>query len=164
MSNQRVVDSIVVGCTEELFAAYGVRLARRQAPSPGEEVIFVGVVGFTSEVMRGALLLAPTRTPLARSYKGGPCELRDWAGELANQLLGRIKNRLFTYGVEISVSTPVVIKGNCLAPVPRGELVPYMFDGRPGEVAVLFDAELRDGLQLAPRNLVVPNEGDTILF
>src|SRR5207248_1867530 len=67
ISNQAVLDSIVVGCTEELFSAYGVRLARRRPTMANrEEVIFVGVVGFTSEVMRGALLLAPTCPPLAR--------------------------------------------------------------------------------------------------
>jgi CheY-specific phosphatase CheX len=37
--------------------------------------------------------------------------LADWTGELANQLLGRIKRKLNLYGVDISLSTPVVFAG-----------------------------------------------------
>jgi hypothetical protein len=166
-NNQAIVDSIVVRVTEELFAAYEVKVLEQPEPSsdPGDEVPYAGVIGFTGDAMRGTLVLAPTRKLLERSYSALPCEFRDWAGELANQLLGRIKNSLRAYGIEIHASTPVILKGTYLASVPRGELSLRCFAASPGNVSVWFDAEVEDGTALAEHESPEgPREGDTILF
>jgi chemotaxis protein CheX len=165
--NQEIVNSIVVQVTEELFAAYEVKVQEQAEPAgdPGDEVLFAGVIGFTGSAMRGTLVLAPTRKLLERSHATTRCEFRDWAGELANQLLGRIKNRLRAYGVEIHVSTPVLLKGTYLASIPRGELSLRCFAASPGNVSVWFDAEVSDGICFAePEPQNGPSEGDTIIF
>lgn len=167
MTNQDVVDSLAVRGTEELFAAYGVDLARQDRPvvDANDEVAFAGVIGFTGPSMRGTLVLAPTRSLLARSHLGSPCALRDWVGELANQLIGRVKNQLRLYAVEIYVTTPAVVKGQCLAPVPRGDATGYCFHGSPGAVSVWLDVEIADGIALVKKDIQTgPTEGDTIIF
>jgi hypothetical protein len=40
-----------------------------------------------------------------------PDDVDDWARECANQLLGRVKNRLGARGVQMSVSTPTALRG-----------------------------------------------------
>lgn len=165
--NQQVVDSIVVRSTEELFAAYEVKVARQPEASllAADEILYAGVVGFTGASMRGTLVLAPTRKLLERSYLGMSCEFRDWAGELANQLVGRIKNQLRRYGVEVHATTPVILQGQVLASAPRGALSLHCFAASPGNVSVWFDAEVADGVVLhASAAAEGPGEGETILF
>ena len=75
---------------------------------------FGAAIGFTGDRLKGALVLSLGRRSLVASM---PENLRgrhetdemlaDWAGELANQLLGRVKNGLWSSGVEIAVGTPV---------------------------------------------------------
>ena len=166
--HQEIVSTIVVQVTQELFNAYDVHVQQRGEPcqDDADEILFAGVVGFTGRSMRGTLVFAPTRTLLERSHPTLPCEFRDWAGELANQLLGRIKNRLRAHGVDIYASTPVVLRGHYLASVPRGEMSLRCFAASPGHLQVWFDAELEEGVSLtrpAPAE-DGPREGDTILF
>ena len=166
-NTQQIVDSVVVKSTQELFEAYEVTVSKQPVgtPLPVEDIAYAGVIGFTGNSMRGTLVLAPTRKLLERSHQGSPCEFRDWAGELANQLLGRIKNQLRAYGADIHVTTPVVIKGSYLASVPRGELTLHCFAASPGNVSVWFDAEVGEGADL---QVCVaepgPTEGDSIIF
>ena len=168
MNNQQIVDAIVVRSTEELFAAYEVKVAEQVEPAldPGDDILFAGIIGFTGKSMRGTLVLAPTRTLLERSHHGSPCEFRDWAGELANQLLGRIKNQLRRYGVEVEVTTPVIVKGQYLASVPRiDRKALHCFAASPGNVSLWFDAELAPGLGLELREVQSGiREGEAILF
>lgn len=168
MNNQQIVDALVVRSTEELFAAYQVKVAEQVEPAevPGDDILFAGVIGFTGKNMRGTLVLAPTRTMLERSHQGENCEFRDWAGELANQLLGRIKNQLRRYGIDIEVTTPVIVKGQYLASVPRiDRKALHSFAASPGNVSVWFDAELAPGVVLVLREVPSgPREGEAVLF
>ena len=165
MSNQEIIDSIVVGSTEQLFGAYGLGLTRADRVPPGNEqaVAFAGIVGFTGANLRGTLVLAATSELLTQFHKAASTD-RDWTGELANQLLGRIKNQLLGCGIEIYVTTPVVIRGQHLAPVPRGELQPYRFGSGGHTLVVWFEAEIGEGVTLRPGEAAVPTEGDTFLF
>ena len=158
-------DSIVVRSIEELFAAYQVQLVPATDVTGTEEVAFAGIIGFTGRSIRGTLVLAPTRSLLESSHHASPGALRDWAGELANQLIGRIKNRLRGYGLEIHVTTPVILKGMSLAPLPRGDLGPYRFASATGSLSVWFDVEVGEEVRLVacdvPAGLV---EGDAVIF
>lgn len=42
----------------------------------------------------------------------GEGELKDWGGEICNQLLGRVKNTLLHSGVDFILSVPNVVTGN----------------------------------------------------
>ena len=164
---EAIVHSVVVRVTQALFSAYEVRVEEQAAPTidPSDDVPYAAVLGFTGKDMKGTLVLAPTRVLLARSHLGLPCEFRDWSGELANQLLGRIKNELLPYGIEIFASTPVTMRGHYLASIPRCEQSLRCFAASPGNVSVWFDAELSAGVSFGePRGESVPREGDTILF
>lgn len=165
-TNQEIVDSVVVDATQDLFAAYDVKVAKQahRGAHMADDVLYAGVIGFTGP-LRGTLVLAPTRTLLERSRQGSPFEYRDWAGELANQLLGRIKNRLRGHGAEIHATTPVVLKGHYFASFPKVDLSLHCFAAAPGNVSVWFDAELADGLTLLARDVQTGlREGEAILF
>jgi CheY-specific phosphatase CheX len=159
MSNEQIIESAVNESCLSLFEDYALPLKRAHVPSlanEGAELLFCGVVGFSGDQMRGTLLLATSKEPLGRTSPTTDASLREWIAELSNQLLGRIKNKLLVRGVTLHLSTPIVLRGQHLAPLSRAELVPFAFTCDGGFVCVWFDVELKPGLDL---NQEVDTEG-----
>lgn len=156
--NESILEQCVIDCCLSLFTDYTLPLELVQ--SPGKDfsapLLFCGVVGFSGEQLRGTLLLATSREPLGRTSPTTDASLREWIAELSNQLLGRIKNRLLPRGVVLFLSTPVVLRGEHISPMPRSELKPLMFACEGGTVCVWLDAELTSGVDLAAQ---VEDEG-----
>jgi chemotaxis protein CheX len=87
-------------------------------PIPGMMLAMIGVAG---EEFRGALVtlarpdfFRAIYPPELRRGAIGEEQLVDWAGEVSNQLLGRIKNRLCSVGLYFNVSSPTVVRGDAL--------------------------------------------------
>jgi hypothetical protein len=166
--NNRPIDDLVFDCCQELFTAYALDvhpLSREEFPN-AEALAVCGVMGFGGKQMRGALVMAATREPLERTNPGGLTSQRDWVCELANQLMGRIKNRLLTLNVEILLATPAGLSGDNLSP---GKLrAPQVFAAGSGFVCVWIDCEMTDGFEIpeAPVRTVegAVAEGETLLF
>ena len=158
------IETVVAECCVELFSAYGVEITQVLDSRNDSNLAFCGVIGFTGQDMRGSLLLACSREPL--TLAGDNVHgIRDWLAELANQMLGRIKNRLITLGTVIYCSTPIILRGQHLAPLdnqPRS----HLFHANGGIVSVWFDVDMRSDLVLAttadPSACV--REGETLLF
>lgn len=166
--NRAVFRELLESSCVQLFEAYGVHLRANPVANPADlaEISMVGVIGFTSPQLRGTLVLATTDGPLAESNRV-MAPARDWIAELSNQLLGRLKNRLLAYGIEVQLSTPLSLRGNQLRLVTHDQaLEPDTFTSATGHVAVWLDAELHPDLVLhrpssAPE---VQAEGETLLF
>jgi len=133
-------------------------------------------LGFSGDNVRGTLTLMGPVALMRRAY---PLPLRDdqpwepevfdWAGEVANLLLGRIKHVLATRGVDIRSSTPQVVRGEQMNvwPSRRGRLVSVRFSVDPWWIGVWFEVTTPGAAALlrspaAPTPL--PLEGDVILF
>lgn len=153
--------------TRDLFAAYDVQLRPVTSADEGPGgFALAGVIGYTSESIRGTLLMGLSTGPLERSRPSAESPLADWAAELANQLVGRFKNRLLRYGVEASISTPLVIRGDRITPAGKGADRPLAFTSEQGSVFVWVDFNALPGLELveAPPSESARGEGDLILF
>lgn len=168
MSNSSVLDAIVVTCCVELFADYGVTLSPGPSQDHGDGFLMCAVIGFSGDHVRGSLMLASTGEPLGGSHPTGATGERAWIAELSNQLLGRIKNRVLAHGATICVATPLVLRGQHLAPVPRAELAPHPFVADTGgHVCLWLDAEIAEGFDLTVEPRVVPGapaEGEALMF
>jgi hypothetical protein len=168
MTNEEIVDTLMSEACISLFSDYSLQLRRIDAAAAtgDTDFLYCGVVGFTGDQMRGAILLATTREPLGRTSPVSDTSFREWVAELSNQLLGRLKNKLLTRGVVLHMSTPVVLRGQHLTPLTRNELRPLVFDCDNGCVCVWVDAELTKGVDL---NVVQEDsgsigEGEGMLF
>lgn len=118
---------------------------------------FSAAIGFTGAKLGGALILTLERASLLRSLppnlrNSAPAEalLADWCGELANQLLGRLKNGLWVSGLEIALGTPVTFVAEELAhfcPRPR---VQRSLERRlaTGRALVELELDCEEGLEL----------------
>lgn len=161
---QEVLSESCIG----LFAAYGVELS--PAPIGGHDAIdtlsMVGVIGFTHPQVRGSLVLASTEELLAASNPSSP-SVRDWVAELTNQLLGRMKNRLLPYQVELQMSILLVLRGSQIRLVAsEREQVPYVFKAGTGVIAIWLDAEAEPSFEmnLAFNPESIQTEGELLLF
>jgi hypothetical protein len=154
------IEDMVTSACAELFAAYDVPLtaADRDVWAALNEPLLSGVMGFVSPQLRGTCVLACEQGPVSKSCPSGG-RPRDWIGELANQLVGRLKTKLLGRDIEIGLSTPVVLQGIRLMPLPRAALEPAVYQSPSGMVLVWVEVEVADGFSLPPaRN---PNVGET---
>jgi CheY-specific phosphatase CheX len=147
----------------ELMQAYGVPLTPAASWGDSDETVFSGVMGFVGDSVRGSCLLAaPLGAIEAAAPKGAAA--RDWVGELANQLVGRLKVKLMQRGATIALSTPVALCGVKLSPLPRTEVEPVVFESPSGKVMVWLEVEIEDGFQLGEERLLKANEGELLVF
>jgi hypothetical protein len=150
----------------DLFAAYGVSLVPGSYPwATSDERLLSGVIGFVGQGIRGTCLLAGNEAVLAASCPEAG-RLRDWVGELANQLAGRLKIKLSAFGVDTWLTTPIVVSGVRLEPLPRGKLEPTVFVVAEGPVMVWVEVELDHGFALVEPQAEMPfsGEGEVHLF
>jgi Chemotaxis phosphatase CheX len=168
MTNEQYLEMAISEACVSLFQDYSLPLQRSTVNSVGNDpdLLYCGVVGCSGAEIRGSLLLATTREPLGRTAPISDASQREWIAELTNQLMGRIKNKLTTRGQVLHMSTPIVLRGQHLAPIPRAEIIPLVFTCEGGVVCVWFDAELAPGLDLShevePEGLIP--EGGSLLF
>jgi hypothetical protein len=166
--DNRPIDDLVFDCCRELFAAYQLDVSPRDRSAfpPTEALAVCGVMGFGGKSMRGALVLATTREPLEQTNPNG--SQRDWVCELANQLMGRVKNRLVALGVEIHLATPAGLSGENLSPAPGKLRAPQVFAAASGFVCVWIDCEFLDGFELPTTPLPEAEpaiaEGEALVF
>jgi hypothetical protein len=86
-------------------------------------------------------------------------------GELANQLVGRLKIKLLGHDIEIGLTTPIVLQGIRLQPLPKAALEPSVFRGAEGTVLVWVEAEVAPGFSMPPaRNPDAGESGDLMFF
>jgi len=168
--DNRPLDDLVFDCCRELFTAYAldVRPLGRHDFPPMDSLALCGVMGFGGKQMRGGLVLVTTREPLELTNPSGSTSQRDWVCELANQLMGRVKNRLLLLGVEILLATPASLSGENLCPTPGRLRAPQVFAAGSGFVCIWIDCELANGFELPtmpPRDIDPPvAEGEALLF
>ncbi len=166
------LNPIIVECTLALFRHYEVELEAVEAAEPSdiweEDLVLAGIIGFTSADLRGSLVLAMGKSPLAR-VEAEEAQHRDWIQELSNQLLGRVKNRLLCFGISLHMTTPLSLRGLHLVLEPAGAgSAPLLFRTPVGgALCVMFDGELRPGLDLQAvegQDAICPDEGSLLLF
>ena len=164
-----IFDSIVTTATVELLASCGTEV---KGSSLTPSLDRVAVIGFGGGGLRGSMGLGVSTALLEKivlpGRESGASMHDDWLGEMSNQLLGRVKNRLLRHGVTIAIALPMVLRGVRVELVGAGkELWAYPFDSAMGPLCVWLDVLAEPEFQLAATSdeaLDIPAEGDVILF
>jgi hypothetical protein len=169
------LDDLIEQCAIEsvvgLFLSYDVCLECAESTDRAivSDLELCGIVGFVGREISGTMLVAATAEPLATSNRVAARQ-RDWMAELANQLFGRLKNRLLRRGLHLLGAPPAVIGGDHLvALTDRSECQPIVLRSPGGgHVCVWLDYAMRDELPFALSDLEpdarIPNEGEVLLF
>ena len=175
-STQARLAEILSQCTCELLAELGARpeRAKEAEPSPPSREGIAAFSGFGNNELRGSYtLVGPTRLfsrlhPLPLTV--APRDLADWACEVVNQSVGRFRNRLLAYGVNVALGVPQ----SALA-----EQLRISSSLRPGPTPITFavddmmlegwlELQLEAGFRLAEKTLeadaAAVREGSIVLF
>ncbi len=165
LETQKLVESLAEEACLSLFEAYGVHLEPASAETSSGDRTLTGIIGFTGRGITGMCLVAATEEPLNAS---NPTQgaLRDWVAELSNQLAGRLKHKLLTQGVEVYITTPIVLRATRIEPLPRNKLEPRGFRALGGTVALWVEVETSPEFEIIPPSAdeAPAAEGETLLF
>lgn len=109
----QLFDEVVVEVATELLDGYGLRArVGYLEPEITREQSLATVVGFVGSGVRGSLMLMASRRVIAETATGvewTEAHLRDWIGELGNQLLGGVRRLMAARGVRVSMGLPAVV-------------------------------------------------------
>jgi CheY-specific phosphatase CheX len=163
----------------EMFASVeglgDMQLSSSGPSSPGvRSTEIAAVLGYTGPQIKGSVVITGPRGLFDKSHPnhamGMPvvdADHLDWAGEVANQILGRIKNKMASSGVSFAMSTPTAVVGRDMQvrPPKDGVAFEHLFRGALGEIVVHFIAVIAPGVELsAPTKTEVAREGDSLFF
>jgi len=158
------IQAMAATAAAELLQAYGVTLSpAAEGWVETDELLYSGVMGFVGDRVRGTCLLAAPKDTIL-STAPADARPRDWVGELANQLVGRLKSKLMQHGVTIGVSTPVVLSGVKLSPLPRSDVAPSVFETPTGRLLVWLEVEVDPEFTLGSLRPLMAAEGEFLAF
>ncbi|MBL8719854.1 MAG: chemotaxis protein CheX [Myxococcales bacterium] len=163
---------LVADCALALFEGVEIPLEYRGLVPGSTTAKTIAVLGFAGEHLRGAVVLEAPEGVLERSLPCGeptPEAVLDWAGELANQLCGRIKNRLLGHGIVIQLATPTIISGQVttVTAEPTAKAAHQFQTDRGEGIAVRFSALPSPEIVFLPlveSSESAVDEGDCLLF
>ncbi len=165
-----VLRDLVTTSASKLFEHYDLAVDIEET-SQRHLFHYAGVLGFTGEGIKGTMVVSASGPAIEATFPdGGSKEDReDWVGELCNQLLGRVANKVINFGMSIRMSTPVTFSGQELnmQKVDVAEQAGWVLRG-PGEadVYVHLAVEVEDHItwEAAADAEDAPEEGDLMLF
>ena len=173
LDSRAIFDAILQSAAVGLFHSLNIALA--PMPAKADEIDeetgnkFLASISFDSEKVRGDLLLAVPSGVLKligpELTHGAPAE--EVVKDLANQLLGRIKNRVAQFGTLLSVGLPVRGNPEVLgrrSVEPLGAVSLYSFRTLRGVVTVNVRGTMDRSALNYSGAVQVFNEGDVLIF
>jgi CheY-specific phosphatase CheX len=165
------VDIIIQSSTVELLRSYDVFVAprgRKEVKGYAPDSDLVGIVGFDGPSIAGNLILSiPSEVyNLPSARRSSNTSRADWTRELTNQVMGRIKNRLAQFRVQLRTYIPSVLSGAALDRHKRhnGTDVLYDFGALRGEINVVVDVSLTRAVLEYSNASILLSDGDLVLF
>jgi CheY-specific phosphatase CheX len=156
-----IFDHLVRSCATDAFAGEGIPLRDSDGRAHLE---LIAVIGFSGRHMRGALGIGAVREVARAANATSP---EDWLGEISNRVLGRLKNRLLTHDVEISLALPMVLRGVRVELADGSEVWSHAFASAHGPVSVWLDARFDGAFSMTPvarESPEIATEGELVLF
>jgi hypothetical protein len=156
-SDRKRLEELLATCMGELFAELGCDAQRATGePQPlALQESLAAFCGFGSTDFRGAITLFGSVDlfsqlhPLPASVS--PRDLADWACELVNQAVGRYRNRLLGYDVNLALGVPqsVLAENLRLSSSLHPNRSPIRFAIKGMALETWLDLNIRPGFQLA---------------
>ncbi|MES1164242.1 MAG: chemotaxis protein CheX [Verrucomicrobiota bacterium] len=174
---QELLRQVVTEACMDMFTSFGaaVRVLDLGSPLPHGNHDIAGFIGFAGAV-RGSLMISGPSRLFSTTYpadKGGAklakADVFDWTGELANQLLGRVKRLFCARGRDFETSTPTAIEGRELGRrfPSRAGVLDLAFAVGGDVVSVCFEVTPPVEGKLFPEGaepIASSSEGDVVLF
>lgn len=165
------VDTIIQSSTVELMRCHSVSVAPRPRTDPARHIPdaeIAGVTRFDAPGIGGCLTLIVPRPvyELMTRQHAHPVTHAEWIYELTNQVMGRIRNRLIQFQVNLRTQVPEVLSGAALERHKRrvASEVLYFFGTLRGDISISVDASLTRAVLKYTNAPLVISETDLVLF
>lgn len=168
-----ILDELLRDCCLELMADYGLPATQTDIDSEAATGVAVAAIDFSGRDLRGTIglrmssnvVLGTYSSALGRNINMDSAEATDWSCELANQLVGRLKNKLRLYQVTFNVNSPRLLQVFPVAELERAMRRRFVCD-EGGNFAGYLDVMIAPGFVFVPTPSDVPlaHEGDLVLF
>lgn len=171
-----MLDNLIQGALVDLFQAYGVALAPlpRGGPEAPRSAHLSAAISFSSArdrtgpAVSGRLSLAlpPEVLELMKNDAAHGIRHADWTRELVNQLMGRIKNRLLSFGIHLQAGLPVSVGRELLdAQLARASGL-RVYRGRTlrGDIVATLEGTLKDHELVYRGQASSASEGELLIF
>lgn len=124
------------------------------------------VVGFGDVKFRGTAVILATESTAKMLAVSTPLNPEDWLGELGNQLVGRLKNKLAAYGVLPQMGAPVTVCGRHLGFSAVGcETASWSVRWSSGSLQAMLTLHVDEDLELTlDESYAIAEEGSLSLF
>jgi hypothetical protein len=167
--HRRIFFEVAEQCCGRLFASYGyaLRPCASGELASGGALTFFGIIGFMATGLHGSLVLGSSDEPLTLSNPARAVPIREWIGELSNQLVGRMKNQLLLHALELRVDTPVTLRDTHMTEARTRGLPSLSLKGSSGLVRVWIDLQLGRGFHMTDDpdpSRAGPQESQTVIL
>lgn len=173
-ANLSVLSDLLRQSCLELMADYGLpaELQLGTGSSLAPSGTAMAAIDFSGRDLRGTVALRVTKTVISETYRAA-CgsaptpsspEFADWTCELANQLVGRLKNKLRRYDVSFTVNTPRLIVALPVAELENAICTRFVCDR--GTFTGYLDVLVAPGfaIEVHAQGTSLPAEGELVLF
>jgi hypothetical protein len=170
------LEEILATCMEEMFDKQGLkaqRIAGEHQPVSLRESL-MAFCGFGSAAFRGSVTILGSSQLFTRIHPlpidVNPRDITDWACELVNQTVGRFRNRLAAYDVNLAIGLPQsALAENIHLSSPLGaKRNPICFAIDGAVLEAWLDLTIRDGFELADKpsdeRTTTIREGSVLFF
>ena len=114
-SNMSYIEELYLWAVQEVICHYAnsnPTVSPDESASPVDGL--AAMIGFGAEHLNGSSVLM-SDVDAVRALSGfEEIDHLDWLGELNNQVVGRLKNKMVRHSVSVQMSTPVVTSGSSL--------------------------------------------------
>jgi hypothetical protein len=177
IASEERLTQLLTSCLIELLRGLGVEPTlcpeRRCEGASGK--VLAAFVGFGDDDLRGSFSLVGESRLFARLYplakSDDPQHLMDWACEMANQAVGRLRNRARLYGVRLTAGAPqsALAERVRLSPSLRPSRTPIVLGIDDMVLETWLELDLRPSVHMADQpnednNAGGVAEGDVLLF
>jgi hypothetical protein len=156
--DHRILNELYVQACRALLSAYGLTVNIREEGGGGggpSKATYLSVLGANGDGVRLSSMLQIDQDLVISMYPSGSAnlsqpDLEDWCLELNNQLVGRVKNKLLSYGCVISVGLPVLLTGTGVSAVtgPSSEVRHYFVESADGQITLTLATLMAPDLEL----------------
>ena len=174
---KKLEDMVLQGVREFFSASRVTELILTEKGLGPSDYQWTGIIGFGGDLIRGSFavsckagLLDHTHPNLLMDIPVGDAERVDWIGEVANQILGRIKNLTIDYSVNFSLSAPSVVRGQSLEVVGQDRRMVntshFLADGHQLTITIICVINPNFNFDQAQKTVKSrqASEGESLLF
>lgn len=149
------INELYAEASRELLETYG--LSDKPYAEPPKDASLCSVLSANGDGIKLVSVLQPEMRLLTNLYPGASDslsreEIEDWCGEVNNQLVGRLKNKLLDRGCEVMLGLPSLVVGKELSAArPRDAITEQLHFGTDGGSLWAYHA-----LQVDPEFKLLP--------